>query len=244
MFGDSCRQEVVFTDTGFPCLASLKINARVAEMPKIIKIFPNEILRSLEFTDTSDSSTDRAGPMAEFHALLVTKMATLQEVKLSYGTRKSVTSPRAAFGQLERLAAVRHFSYQGDVALDEDVIRQLLPSWRNTVSLRISSGRNSVPYTVLPEIAKDCPDLVTLNLNVSFPHSEMLVPPPIINHRLQRFEAPDTPDPSRPAVVARYLDRLFPFLATVGWPDVERILIDACQPARRDQRERELSQLE
>ncbi|KAF9053895.1 hypothetical protein BDZ89DRAFT_1056447 [Hymenopellis radicata] len=213
-------KEVSFTDTGFTCLTSLKIHARVAEMPKIVKIFPNEILRSLEFTDTSEPSTDRAASMEEFHALLVTKMSTLQELKLFYGTRKSNTSTRGAFGQLERLAAVRHLSYQGDVALDEDVIRHLIPSWRKMVSLHINSGRNSVPYTVLPEIAKDCPDLVTLNLNVLFPSSDTLVPPPIINHRLQRFDAPET--------------------STLR--DLQSLL-DACQPARRDQRERELSQL-
>lgn len=226
---------------GFQDLTTLDITASVHTMPRILRLIPRDALKKLHFRDTSwDSFSQRASVMQELHLQLASQSA-IRDLRLTYSiSQLSVdlyTSSRSVFLPLNKLGMVTSFSYTGDLVLDDETTNTFSSSWRNLKSLLIGTN-HGISYTVLPALASRYHKLEILEMPVEFPASGTLDETEVLDHTLDTLIVSQPPGKCSPVVVARYLDRLFPYLSDISWKEVKDILVCLCQPVRCDQRGR------
>ncbi len=150
-------------------------------------------------------------------------------------------SLRAVMDPLYDLSKLQKMIYNGVLCMDNDAVElRLATSWPEIRSLRISFLLGTSPtYGILAVLAKHCPLLTDLSIPITFPKKdEPLRDDRVFSHRLRTFSAFPAPVDWN-ASIAHYLDRMFPFLVSIGggegWDRVRSIILKACQPARRDQ---------
>ncbi len=153
------------------------------------------------------------------------------------------------FEPLYELPKLRSIHSVGELVLvvdDENIKTSLAPSWPHIKSISIPQLSGDTPsYVVLSVLAKYCPMLVSLAMPIGFPDDGVLSAAEVLSNRLQILKSANT-TAKKPALIARFLDRIFPFLVRVEggsvWNEVDAILRDVCQPIRWDQHQRERGQ--
>ncbi|PBK60814.1 hypothetical protein ARMSODRAFT_965719 [Armillaria solidipes] len=239
------------TQDGFPSLKSLHISAKVSEMPRILRLVRQGTLETLTFIDTSNEAFHTNSEfMMDFHRELVARFP-LRNLSLTYWAaqlgKALWASSRAVFEPLYELPRLRSIHFVGELAMDDETIKTCLaPSWPLIESISIPQLSGDTPsYVVLSVLAKCCPRLVSLAMPIGFPDDGVLSAVEVLSHRLQILKSVDT-TAKKPVLIARFLDRIFPFLVRVeggsGWNEVDSILRDVCQPIRWDQHQRERGQ--
>ncbi|KAK0218917.1 hypothetical protein IW262DRAFT_1388111 [Armillaria fumosa] len=236
------------TQDGFPSLKSLHISAKVSEMPRILRLIRQGTLETLTFVDTSNEAfRTNSEFMMDFHRELVVRFP-LRNLSLTYRAgqldKALWASSRAVFEPLYELPRLRSIHFVGELAVDDETIKtSLAPSWPHIESISIPQLSGDAPsYVVLPALAKCCPRLVSLAMPIRFPDDGVFSAVEVLSHRLQILKSVNT-TARKPSLIARFLDRIFPFLVRVeggsGWNEVDSILRDVCQPIRWDQHQRE-----
>ncbi|KAK0187029.1 hypothetical protein F5146DRAFT_1063322 [Armillaria mellea] len=237
---------------GFPSLKSLHINAKVSEMPRILRLVHQGTLETLTFVDTSNETfRTNSEFMMDFHRELTARFP-LRNLSLTYYRAGQLdkalwASSRAVFESLYELPRLCSIHFVGELAMDDKTIKtSLAPSWPHIESISIPHLSGDIPsHVMLPVLAKCCPRLVSLDMPIVFPDDRVLAAEEVLSHRLQLLKSVNT-TVKKPALVARFLDRIFPYLVLVeggsGWNEVGSILQDVCQPIRWDQHQREQGQ--
>ncbi|KAK0502471.1 hypothetical protein EDD18DRAFT_692231 [Armillaria luteobubalina] len=240
------------TQDGFHSLKSLHISAKVSEMPRILRLIRQGTLETLTFVDTSNEAFHiNSEFMMDFHRELVARFPQVRNLSLTYWAAwldESIrASSRAVFEPLYELPKLCSIHFEGELALDDETIKtSLAPSWPHIESISIPQLSGDTPsYVVLSALAKCCPRLVSLAIPIWFPDDGVLSAVEVLSHRLQILKSVNT-TAKNPPLIARFLDRIFPFLVRVeggsGWNEVDSILRDVCQPIRGDQHQREQGQ--
>ncbi|KAK0489773.1 hypothetical protein EDD18DRAFT_1188284 [Armillaria luteobubalina] len=237
------------TQDGFPSLKSLHISAKVSEMPRILRLIRQGTLEMLAFVDTSNEAFPTNSEfMMDFHRELIVRFP-LRNLSLTYYRTGQLdktlwASSRAGFEPLYELPRLRSIHFVGELAMDDETIKtSLAPSWPHIESISIPHLSGDLPsYVVLSVLANCCPRLVSLDIPIIFPDDGVLSAVEVLSHRLQTFKSVNT-TAKKPSLIARFLDRIFPFLVRVeggsGWTEVDSILREVCQPIRWDQHQRE-----
>ncbi|KAF9017679.1 hypothetical protein BDZ89DRAFT_1140548 [Hymenopellis radicata] len=156
---------------GFLSLTSLNIKASVIMMPRILRLLPRDVLRTLSFVDSSGKSyPERCEAMQEFH-LQIASQYSLNHLDLLYKDSQIPenlhASSRTVFQPLMSLKQLHAFTYDGALALDDTTMNGFLSSWLHLKELRLLT-KHPVSSRVLPRIAASCSDLVILALPVKF----------------------------------------------------------------------------
>ncbi|KAK0444966.1 uncharacterized protein EV420DRAFT_977952 [Desarmillaria tabescens] len=231
---------------GFPSLKSLHITAKVSEMSRILRLFHQGTLETLTFVDTSGEAFRTSSEfMMDFYRELVVRFP-LRHLSITYRSaqfdRTLWASSRVVFEPLYELHLLRSIHFVGELVLDDETIKtHLAPSWPDIESISMPQLPGDPPsYAMLPALAKCCPRLVSLTMPIGFP--DIPAVEEVLSHRLQILKSVNT-IAKKPALIARFLDRIFPFLVRVeggsGWTEVDSTLRDVCQPIRWDQHQRE-----
>ncbi len=237
------------THHGFRSLVSLHITAHVSSMPHILRLIHPGSLTSLTYIDDYSQSYNKIREfMQDFHTEIVSRFPSLQTLSLNYRKYRGQLdqqyweSTRAVFEPLCGLCKLQEFTYNAMLALETNTVERLLaPAWPEIRVFNIPLVQGPCPtYEVLCTLAKRYPHLSELSIPFAFPSDDS----PLRNdhgpfsHKLRFFASPNT-SVSRFASVARYLDGMFPFLVSIsggqGWDQVESIVLETCQPVRRDQ---------
>ncbi len=207
--------------------------------------------RKLTFVDTSNEGfRTNSEFMMDFHRELVARFP-LRDLSLTYRAGqldKALWAPsRAVFEPLCELPKLRSIHFVGELAVDDETIKtSLAPSWPHIESISIPQLSGDTPScAVLSVMAKCCPRLVSLAMPIGFPDNGVLSAVEVLSHRLQILKSANT-TAKKPSLIARFLDRIFPFLVRVeggsGWNEFDSTLRDVCQPIRWDQHQRERGQ--
>ncbi len=238
----------------FPSLKSLHVAAHVSLMPSILRLIRQGSLTSLTYRNSSDKDFfDLADSVQAFHEEIASRFPSLASLSLRYcpyydyapeDSEEHWESLRAVMDPLYDLSELQKMFYYGVLCMDNDAVElRLATSWPEIRSLCISSLLGTSPtYGILAVLAKHCPLLTDLSIPITFPKKdEPLRDDGVFSHRLRTFSAfPASVDWN--ASIAHYLDRMFPFLVSIGggegWDRVESIILKACQPARWDQLQR------
>ncbi|PBK83362.1 hypothetical protein ARMGADRAFT_675690 [Armillaria gallica] len=239
------------TQDGFPSLKSLHISAKASEMPRILRLVHQGTLETLTFVDTSNEGfRTNSEFMMDFHRELVARFP-LRNLSLTYRAaqldKALWASSRAVFEPLYELPRLRSIHFVGELVLDDETIKtSLAPSWPHIESISIPQlSGDTASYAVLSVLAKCCPRLVSLAMPIGFPDNGVVSAVEVLSHRLQILKSVNT-TAKKPALIARFLDRIFPFLLRAeggsGWNEVDSTLRDVCQPIRWDQHQRERGQ--
>ncbi|KAK0197993.1 hypothetical protein F5146DRAFT_66850 [Armillaria mellea] len=240
-------------DDGFRSLVSLHITTPVSLTSLVLRLIGSGSLTSLVYIDDHSQSYNEIGQfMQDFHTEIVSRFPSLLNLSINYRrcnaqlTQQFLESTLAIFEPLCGLHKLQEFTYNPMPALETGVIELLFaPAWPEIRVFNIPVVQGPCPtYEVLYTLAKCCPILSELSLPITFPGDDA----PLrddrdpFSHKLRYFSSPKT-SVSRFASVARYLDGIFPFLISIsggtGWDQVECIVLEACQPVRRDQTIRE-----
>ncbi|PBK61958.1 hypothetical protein ARMSODRAFT_1025293 [Armillaria solidipes] len=236
-------------DDGFRSLVSLYITTPVSLMPRVLRLIRSGSLTSLVHIDDHSQSYNEIGHfMQDFHTEIVSRFPSLLNLSINYRkcngqlTQQSRDSTLAVFEPLCGLCKLREFTYNPMPTLETGIVELLLaPAWPEIRVFNIPLVQGPCPtYGVLCTLAKCCPHLSELSMPIAFPSDDA----PLgddhgpFSHKLRILSSPNT-SVSRFASVARYLDGMFPFLISIsggqGWDQVESIVLEACQPVRRDQ---------
>ncbi|KIY62131.1 hypothetical protein CYLTODRAFT_447373 [Cylindrobasidium torrendii FP15055 ss-10] len=232
-------QEVTAKSTGFPSLKALVISTPRRAMISVLGLLPPTTLKSLHI-EGSDSINGQLGleDMAALHEALAERL-TLESLTLGsplFGSQFYVPSPEdpisgRIFHPLTTMSTVTYLSYHGPIPAD--IHDTPLEGWRNMRTLFLTS-RLPVSHRILQSLARCCPHLVKLTMDISIPDEPLdgIVP---TNHGLQNAHF-RTRALSSPRKVALMLDLLFPHLQVVqgaadGWKGVMDII--ACLQASR-----------
>ncbi|KAK0447428.1 uncharacterized protein EV420DRAFT_1647758 [Desarmillaria tabescens] len=236
---------------GFRSLKSFHVTGPVASMNRVLRLIVPGKLESFTLIDNTSGqgyqSTSQA--MRVFHRDLLARFgSSMRELSLTYPSwsieRVDWNISQEVFEPFFGLTSLKKLHYTGEIALDRDLFHErLVTAWPDIEMLNIPRIVGpALPFDVLPVIALNFPRLTHLTLPVSFPESYVAPHDQILQHGLRTLASPDA-SVGRHACVARYLDRIFPFLTRVeggeGWDQVERIILDACQPIRRDHQGRQ-----
>ncbi|KAK0232749.1 hypothetical protein IW262DRAFT_1451222 [Armillaria fumosa] len=236
-------------DDGFRSLVSLHITTPVSLMSRVLRLIRSGSLTSLVHIDDHSQSYGEIGQfMQDFHTEVVSRFPSLLNLSINYRkcngqlTQQSQESTLAIFEPLCGLRKLQEFTYNPMLTLETGVVDLLLaPAWPEIRVFNIPVVQGPCPtYEVLCTLAKCCPLLSELSVPIAFPSddSPLRVDHDPFSHKLCFFSSPNT-SVSRFASVARYLDGIFPFLISInggkGWDQVESIVLEACQPVRRDQ---------
>ncbi|KAG7442114.1 uncharacterized protein BT62DRAFT_936469 [Guyanagaster necrorhizus] len=237
---------------GFPSLKSLHITAKVSEMPRILRLVRQGTLETLTFVDTSgEAFRTNSEFMMDFYRELLARFP-LHNLSLTYYRAAQLdralwASSRAVFEPLYELHRLRSIQFVGELALDDETIKtRLAPAWPHIELISIPQLSGNIPScAMLSVLARCCPRLVLLSMPFEFPSDGGALPEDVLSHRLQTLKSVNTTT-KKPALIARFLDRIFPFLVRVeggsGWSEVDSILRHVCQPIRWDQHQRERGQ--
>ncbi|KAK0433697.1 hypothetical protein EV421DRAFT_1909892 [Armillaria borealis] len=224
------------TQDGFPSLKSLHIRAKVSEMPRILRLVCRGTLETLTFVDTSSEAfRTNLEFMMDIHRELVARFP-LRNLSLPYQAARLGkalwASSRAVFEPMYELPRLHSIQFVGELAMDDETIKtSLAPSWPHIGSISIHQLSGDTPsYVVLSVLAKCCPRLVSLAMPIGFPDDGVLSAVEVLSHRLQILKSVDT-TAKKPVLIARFLDRIFPFLVCVeggsGFNEVDSILRDS-----------------
>ncbi|KAK0475068.1 hypothetical protein IW261DRAFT_1567991 [Armillaria novae-zelandiae] len=236
-------------DDGFRSLVSLHITTPVSLMSRVLRLIRSGSLTSLVHIDDHSQSYNEIGQfMQDFHTEIASRFPSLLNLSINYRkcngqlTQQTRESTLAIFEPLCGLRKLREFTYNPMPTLETGVVDLLLaPAWPEIRIFNIPAVQGPFPtYEMLCILAKCCPLLSELSIPITFPSDDS----PLRNdhvpfsHKLCHLSFPNT-SISRFASVARYLDGIFPFLISInggkGWDQVESIVLEACQPVRRDQ---------
>ncbi|KAK0187127.1 hypothetical protein F5146DRAFT_1142042 [Armillaria mellea] len=235
---------------GFSSLRTLHVTGPVRSMTRVLRIIVPDILESFTFIDNSSNLSYHYACMAihDFHLELVERFnLSLHELSLTYpyqviGQAEHWNSSQAVFELLYSLKLLGMLYYYGNLALDQGTVeKKLVKAWRNIETICIPRLAVPLPCDILPVLAAECSQLASLTIPIEFPESGALPPRQVSQHGLRVISSPDMPV-ENPVRVAAYLDSLFPYLAKIDggdrWNEVERIILDACQLVRGDERGR------
>ncbi|KAJ7476430.1 hypothetical protein FB451DRAFT_1557344 [Mycena latifolia] len=153
---------------------------------------------------------------------------------------------QSVFQEFCSIPNLREFTVLDDPSLgilDQDLI-DLPISWPNIEILRIQSRGSRSPLQVLAGLADNCPSLVHLEITLDIDADTPTETPRPKMHGLQSITISNTGgrlSTRKSLEVAKFLDTLFPHLASVGgggdWDDVHD-LVKFRQDARADERSR------
>ncbi|KAK0245290.1 hypothetical protein EDD85DRAFT_13233 [Armillaria nabsnona] len=236
-------------DGGFRSLVSLHITTPVSLMSRVLRLIRSGSLTSLVHIDDHSQSYNEIGQfMQDFHTEIVSRFPSLLNLSINYRkcngqlTQQSRESTLVIFEPLCGLCKLQEFTYNPMPTLETGVVDLLLaPAWPEIRVFNIPVVQGPCPtYEALCTLAKCCPLLSELSMPITFPsdNAPLRDDHDPFSHKLRFFSSPNT-SVSRFASVARYLDGIFPFLISIsggkGWDQVESIVLEACQPVRRDQ---------
>ncbi|PBK98614.1 hypothetical protein ARMGADRAFT_1060307 [Armillaria gallica] len=235
---------------GFSSLKTLHVTGPVMSMTRVLRLIVADILQSLTFIDNSSNPSYQHAceAMQDFHLELVGRFnLSLHELSLTYPYRAIASqehweSSQAVFEPLYEMRLLKTLRYSGDLAFDQGTVEnKLVRAWPSIETIYIPQLAVPLPCAVLPVLAAECSQLRDLTVPIVFPDSDALPPRQACRHGLRAFSSPDIPV-ENPVRVAGYLDSLFPYLAKIDggnrWDEVERIILDACQLVRGDERRR------
>ncbi|KAK0502378.1 hypothetical protein EDD18DRAFT_1140561 [Armillaria luteobubalina] len=235
---------------GFSSLKTLHVTGPVMSMTRILRLVVADILQSFTFIDNSFNLSyyHACEAMHDFHLELVGRFnLSLQELSLTYPYRAIASqehweSSQAVFAPLYEMRLLKTLHYSGDLAFDQDTVEtKLVRAWPSIETICFPQLAASLSCEILPVLAAECSQLASLTIPIKFPESGALPPRQVFRHGLRIFSSPGIPV-ENPVRVAGYLDSLFPYLAKIDggeqWDEVERILLDACQLVRADERGR------
>ncbi|PBK62630.1 hypothetical protein ARMSODRAFT_1008131 [Armillaria solidipes] len=235
---------------GFSSLKTLHVTGPVTSMTRVLRLIVADILESLTFIDNSSNPSyhHACEAMHDFHLELVGRFnLSLHELSLTYPYRAIASqehweSSLAVFEPLYQMRLLKTLHYSSDLAFDQGTVEnKLVRAWPSIETICIPRLAVPLPCEVLQVLAAECSQLASLTIPIEFPESGALPPRQVCRHGLRVFSSPDIPV-ENPVRVAGYLDSLFPYLAKIdggdGWDEVERIILDACQLVRGDERER------
>ncbi|KAG7442189.1 uncharacterized protein BT62DRAFT_936293 [Guyanagaster necrorhizus] len=224
---------------GFSVLKTLHVTGDVASMSRVLRLVVPDILESFTFIDNSfvQSYHYACVAMQHFHVELVERFnLSLHSLSLTYRHwtigQEDWEASRVVFEPLYGLGPpLKALHYSGNLAMDQKLVEEkLVTAWPGIETICIPRLAIPPPCDVLPVLAEHCRHLACLTLPIAFPDSATLSPPKIRRHRLRAFSPTDVPI-QQPACVARYLDRIFPFLTNIEggkrWDEVERIILHA-----------------
>ncbi|KAK0218803.1 hypothetical protein IW262DRAFT_1462290 [Armillaria fumosa] len=250
--------EIIFTpgtlprdiQDGFSSLKVLHVTGPVTSMTRMLRLIVADILQSLTFIDNSlnRSYHHACEAMHDFHLELVGRFnLSLHELSLTYPYRAFASqehweSSQAVFEPLYETRLLKTLHYSGDLAFHQGTVeKKLVRAWPNIETISIPQLAVPLPCEVLPVLASECSQLASLTIPIEFPESGALPPRQVCRHGLRMFSSPGIPV-ENPVRVAGYLDSLFPYLVKIDggdrWDEVERIILDACQLVRGDERGR------
>ncbi|SJL06662.1 uncharacterized protein ARMOST_10004 [Armillaria ostoyae] len=235
---------------GFSSLKTLHVTGPVTSMTRVLRLIVADILESLTFIDNSSNPSyhHACEAMHDFHLELVGRFnLSLHELSLTYPYRAIASqehweSSLAVFEPLYQMRLLKTLHYSSDLAFDQGMVEnKLVRAWPSIETICIPRLAVPLPCEVLPVLAAECSQLASLTIPIEFPESGALPPRQVCRHGLRVFSSPDIPV-ENPVRVAGYLDSLFPYLAKIDggdrWDEVERIILDACQLVRGDERGR------
>ncbi|KAK0464810.1 hypothetical protein IW261DRAFT_1407832, partial [Armillaria novae-zelandiae] len=248
------RPQRRLTQIAFPSLKSLQVAACASLMPSILRLIRQGSLTHLVYQNFPPASfgEDILG-LAEFvpafHAEIASRFPSLISLTLDHSLHLALEDSeelcelsRVSMHPLYDLSKLQTMIYYGMLCVDNDAV-DFATSWPEIRSLFICRLHATSPtYGILAVLAKHCPLLTDLSIPITFPPKDVpLRDDGVFSHKLRIFHAFLEPIDCN-ASIAHYLDRMFPFLVSieggVGWDQVRSIILDACQPARRDQLQR------
>ncbi|KAF5371238.1 hypothetical protein D9758_004295 [Tetrapyrgos nigripes] len=113
-----------------------------------------------------------------------------------------------------RLTSLKKVVTNYPIPLDDASVQMMAKSWPDLTSLTIQGNEMGVAIQALGQLAQYCPLLDELCIPLAVDMDIPLYIPgqPLHSHRLSLICPRGEREPKNPAIVARHLDRLFPFV--------------------------------
>lgn len=242
---------------GFRRLQELSISGRRPLLSQILSMISEDVgvLHTLSFTYQTPMQVSQVAreirDYTNFHATIA-RFLSIKSLTISLPEFDEVLPEiwwehiTSIFSPFYGLRNLEVLTYTGPLFLADDDVAQLALSLPRLRSLHLpvltAQMLGSVPtYLALASLARHCVDLHSLHIAIALDTPPDVLDTPISKSRLNSLIT------TGPIInhnrVARLLDGLFPFIhhfwaqgATEDGKRVEAIILDVCQPIRRDQR--------
>jgi len=248
--------ECIWPQESFQSLENLTIYGTLCQFSAMMGALSTKTLTSIDLfvTQTQTRLGRSQGNDSEdwrryFEALVSRSRLSLRRIQVDYpgpvsfrGKKmqrtRSIIEPLL---QIPGLEYVNFFSRRSLLLSDEDV-HEIASAWPNIVTLNLPHAHNERPtVTSLVQLARLCPCLTSLKLNIDMNNMSAIEYAPTSTHPLRSWIAGDT-QIDRPTFFIRHLHRIFPSLDRIDCVNVraEHVtihdLIDLCRAIVADER--------
>lgn len=232
---------------GFRSLERLILWAEIPLMTQILRLVGGPI-RCAEIYSCSTMPVDQFQRVVDEHrsfTVEVSRFTSLRHLDLQIhqfdGPVPEDQFPviNSIFDPLFQLQGLEKLVYPGEVVWGAQFAERVVEVWAGIRSLSMPKAIGPLPtFELLHLFAQHCPQLESLTIPVDF-HKVPLALSDVepTNHRLRNFICPSPITDS--VLVARHLDRVFPFLEMARgngpeWQRVMTLIRVICQPLRRE----------